>query len=111
MPPVGPVARLIRAGLRRNLLAMGTIIGYIVIGLIGGAIAKAILPGRQGGGWIATIVLGIVGALLGGFLGGALFGVKYDRIFSFSGLITAVIGAIIVLVIYGFIQRRSGSRA
>ena len=89
---------------------MGTIIGYIVIGLIAGAIAKAILPGRQGGGWLATIILGIVGALLGGFIGGALFNVSYDRIFSFQGLITAIVGALIVLVIYGFIQRRSHSR-
>ena len=87
---------------------MGTIIGYIVIGLLGGAIAKAILPGRQGGGWIATILLGILGALLGGFIGGALLGVHYNRIFSFSGLITAVIGSLVVLLIYGFIQRRRG---
>ncbi len=87
---------------------MGTIIGYIVIGLLGGAIAKAILPGRQGGGWLATIVLGIVGALLGGFIGGALFHVNYNRIFSFQGLITAIIGSLIVLIIYGFIQRRRG---
>lgn len=86
---------------------MGTIIGYIVIGLLGGAIAKAILPGKQGGGWLATIVLGIVGALLGGFIGGAIFGVSYSKIFSFQGLITAVIGSLVVLVIYGFIQKRS----
>ncbi len=89
---------------------MGTIIGYIVIGLIAGAIAKLILPGKQGGGWLATIVLGIVGALLGGFLGGLIFNVSYSRIFSFSGLITAVVGSLIVLIIWGFIQRRSGSR-
>ena len=88
---------------------MGTIIGYVVIGLIAGAIAKAILPGRQGGGWVITIVLGIVGALLGGFLGGALFGIHYDKIFSFQGLITAVVGALIVLVIYGFIRRRTAA--
>ena len=49
---------------------MGTIIAYIVIGLIGGAIAKAIMPGTQGGGWLATMALGIVGALLGGVFGG-----------------------------------------
>jgi uncharacterized membrane protein YeaQ/YmgE (transglycosylase-associated protein family) len=86
---------------------MGTIIGYIVIGLLGGAIAKAILPGKQGGGWLATIVLGIIGALLGGFIGGALFGVSYNKIFSFQGLITAVIGSLIVLLIYGFVKKRS----
>lgn len=85
---------------------MGTIIAYIVIGLLGGAIAKAILPGRQGGGWIATILLGIVGALLGGFLGGLLFNVSYSKIFSVQGLIFSVIGALIILLIYGFLQKR-----
>ena len=88
---------------------MGTIIGYIVIGLLGGAIAKAILPGRQGGGWVATILLGIVGALLGGFIGGALFHVSYSKIFSFQGLITAIVGSLVVLVIYGFIRRRTAA--
>ena len=88
---------------------MGTIIGYIVIGLIAGAIAKAILPGRQGGGIIITMILGIVGALLGGFLGGLIFHVQYSKIFSFQGLITAVVGALIVLIIYGLIQRRSAA--
>ncbi len=86
---------------------MGTIIAYIVIGLIGGAIAKAILPGKQGGGWIATILLGIVGALLGGFLGGLLFGVNYNDIFSWQGLITSIVGALLVLVIWGFVSKRS----
>ncbi|OYN87929.1 GlsB/YeaQ/YmgE family stress response membrane protein [Parenemella sanctibonifatiensis] len=84
---------------------MGTIIAYIVIGLLGGAIAKAILPGRQGGGWIATILLGIAGALIGGFLGGLLFDVNYNDVFSFQGLITSIIGAIVLLVIYGFITK------
>ncbi|GAB3820053.1 hypothetical protein GCM10028820_25050 [Tessaracoccus terricola] len=85
---------------------MGTIIGYIVIGLIGGAIAKAILPGKQGGGWLATMILGIVGALLGGFLGGLLFNVSYDEIFSIEGLLFSIVGAILVLVIYGFVTKR-----
>lgn len=90
---------------------MGTIIGYIVIGLIGGAIAKAILPGKQGGGWLATIALGIIGALLGGFLGGLLLDIHYNKIFSPSGLITAIVGSLIVLLIYGFVTRRRGVRA
>ena len=88
---------------------MGTIIAYLVIGLLGGLIAKAILPGKQGGGWLATIALGIVGALLGGFLGGLLFNVRYDEIFSFQGLITAVVGSLIVLLIFGLIRRRADS--
>lgn len=86
--------------------AMGTIIAYIIIGLLGGAIAKAILPGRQGGGWVVTILLGIAGALLGGFLGGAIFGVSYSDIFSFSGLIFSVLGALLILVVYGWMQKR-----
>ncbi len=85
---------------------MGTIIGYIVIGLLGGAIAKAIMPGEQGGGWVATILLGIVGALLGGFLGGLLLGVNYTEIFSIKGLIFSVVGALLVLFIYGLVTKR-----
>lgn len=85
---------------------MGTIIGYIVIGLIGGAIAKLIIPGKQGGGIILTIVLGIAGALLGGFLGGLIFSVSYSDPFSFSGLIFSVVGAILILLVFGFINKR-----
>ena len=86
---------------------MGTSIGYIIIGLLGGAIAKAILPGEQGGGWLATMLLGIVGALVGGFLGGALFGVSYSEIVSIKGLIFSVGGAILVLLIYGLVRRKA----
>lgn len=85
---------------------MGTIIGYIIIGLLGGAIAKAILPGEQGGGLLMTMGLGIVGALLGGFLGGLIFGVSYSDIFSVTGLLTSIVGAILVLVIWGFLQKK-----
>lgn len=90
---------------------MGTIIAYIVIGLIGGAIAKAILPGRQGGGIFVTMILGIVGALLGGFLGGAILGVSYSSIFSVKGLIFSIVGAIIILLIYGLVTKRRGTAA
>ncbi len=85
---------------------MGTIIAYIVVGLIGGAIAKAIMPGTQGGGWVATILLGIVGALLGGFLGGMLLNVSYNNIFSLPGLIASIVGALIILAIWGFVAKR-----
>ncbi|SDR94601.1 GlsB/YeaQ/YmgE family stress response membrane protein [Microlunatus soli] len=90
---------------------MGTIIGYIVIGLLGGVIAKLIIPGKQPGGIIVTMLLGIVGALLGGFLGGLIFHVKYSSIWSWSGLITSIIGALIVLLIYGLIRGRTARRA
>lgn len=82
------------------------IIGWIVLGLIAGAIAKLILPGKQGGGWIITIVLGIVGALLGGFIGGAIFGRDDPMGFNFVSLILAVVGSLIVLLIYGAIAGR-----
>jgi uncharacterized membrane protein YeaQ/YmgE (transglycosylase-associated protein family) len=86
-------------------------LGFILLGLICGAIAKAILPGRQGGGWIATLILGVVGALLGGWLGGLIFHVSYDGFFSIKSWIIAIVGSIIVLLIWGAITRRSGSRA
>ncbi len=84
---------------------MLTILAYIVIGLIGGAIAKAIFPGKQGGGWLATMILGIVGALLGGFLGGLIFDVSYEDIFSLEGLLFSVLGALLVLFIYGLVTK------
>lgn len=85
---------------------MLTILAYIVIGLLGGAIAKAILPGKQGGGLLMTMILGIVGALLGGFLGGLLFDVKYTEIFSFQGLVFSVLGALLILFIYGLLNKK-----
>jgi uncharacterized membrane protein YeaQ/YmgE (transglycosylase-associated protein family) len=85
------------------------IIGWILLGLIAGAIAKAILPGTQGGGWLITIVLGIVGALLGGFIGSAIFGVGISGFFDLSTWLLAIGGAILVLLIYGLATRGSRS--
>ncbi|MCQ1951716.1 MULTISPECIES: GlsB/YeaQ/YmgE family stress response membrane protein [Arthrobacter] len=88
-------------------------IAFLILGLIAGAIAKMILPGRQGGGWIATLVLGVIGALLGSWLGGLLFN-NGGELFSLTNLWTwvlAIVGALIVLVIYGFVTRKSGNRA
>jgi uncharacterized membrane protein YeaQ/YmgE (transglycosylase-associated protein family) len=83
------------------------IIGWIILGLLAGAIAKAILPGKQGGGWIITLVLGVVGALLGGFIGSAVFGVGIEGFFDISTWLLAIGGAIIVLLIYGLVTRGS----
>ena len=58
---------------------MGGIIAWIVLGLIAGAIAKAIYPGTQGGGFLATTGLGIVGALVGGYLGQVLLGTNGEN--------------------------------
>lgn len=82
------------------------ILGWIVLGLIAGAIAKLILPGKQGGGWIVTILLGIVGALLGGWLGSMLFDVSIEEFWSLETWLLAIAGSIIVLLIWGLIFGR-----
>ena len=81
------------------------IIGWIILGLIAGAIAKLIMPGRQGGGWLITLVLGVVGALLGGFLGNLLFQRPIEEFFSIYTWLVAIGGALIVLLIYGLATR------
>lgn len=81
-------------------------LGFLLLGLIAGAIAKAILPGRQGGGWFITLLLGVVGALLGGWLGGLLFNVDLQEFFSLTTWILAIVGSLIVLLIYGAITNR-----
>jgi uncharacterized membrane protein YeaQ/YmgE (transglycosylase-associated protein family) len=86
------------------------IISWIVLGLIAGALAKLIMPGRQGGGIIDTIILGIIGAILGGFLG-SLVGIgSLESVFDIGTIITAIVGALIVLFIYGAVTGRKGAR-
>ncbi|HXH35222.1 MAG TPA: GlsB/YeaQ/YmgE family stress response membrane protein [Plantibacter sp.] len=80
-------------------------LGFLLLGLIAGAIAKAILPGKQGGGWFITLLLGVVGALLGGWLGGLLFGVNLQEFFSLQTWLLAIGGSIVVLLIYGALTR------
>lgn len=83
---------------------------FLLLGLIAGAIAKVIMPGKQGGGWLATLVLGVVGALLGGWLGSVLFKESVDSFFSLSSWLLAIGGSLLVLLIYGFVVGR-GSKA
>ena len=83
------------------------IIGWIVLGLLAGAIAKLILPGKQGGGWLVTLVLGVVGALLGGFLGSVLFDAPLEDFFSIQTWLLAIGGSLLVLVIWGFVTSRN----
>lgn len=82
-------------------------LAFLLLGLIAGAIAKLILPGRQGGGWFITLILGVVGALLGGWLGGLLFGIDMNRFWSIESWLTAIVGSIVVLLIYGLFTRNS----
>ncbi|MBO1902407.1 GlsB/YeaQ/YmgE family stress response membrane protein [Leucobacter weissii] len=76
-------------------------LAFLLLGLIAGAIAKAILPGRQGGGWIATLILGVVGAIVGGWLGSLLFNADLDRFWSLESWLLAIGGSVLVLLVYG----------
>jgi uncharacterized membrane protein YeaQ/YmgE (transglycosylase-associated protein family) len=84
---------------------------FLLLGLIAGAIAKAILPGRQGGGWFVTLLLGVVGALLGGWLGSVLFDKPLEEFWSIQTWLLAIAGSIVVLLIYGAVTGRKGARA
>lgn len=83
------------------------IIGWIVLGLLAGLIAKAIMPGGERIGIVLTTVLGVVGALLGGFLATALgFGDPVDEFFDLSTWLAAIIGALIILFVWNAISDR-----
>jgi len=85
------------------------IIAFIVLGLLAGVIAKAIMPGDDPGGIIITALIGIVGALVGGFIAAAVFGADpLDEFFDISTWLTAVLGAIVLLVIYRIVVDRGG---
>ena len=86
------------------------IIAWLLLGLLAGAIAKAIYPGHQGGGILATIILGVIGA----FVGGSLYTLLTTGTLaltsaglSIPGLIVAVIGAIVAIFIWGLLTRRT----
>ncbi|QCV94504.1 GlsB/YeaQ/YmgE family stress response membrane protein [Acidipropionibacterium acidipropionici] len=81
-------------------------LGWIMLGLIAGSIAKAILPGRQGGGWLATLLLGVIGPVLGGWIGSSLFGIGIYQFWSLRSWLLAIVGSLIVLVVWGFIRGR-----
>jgi uncharacterized membrane protein YeaQ/YmgE (transglycosylase-associated protein family) len=88
------------------------ILAWIVLGLIAGAIAKAVYPGYQGGGILGTMILGIIGA----FIGGSLYTLLTTGTLavtsaglSIGGIVVAVLGAIIALFLYYALTRRSGA--
>ncbi len=90
-------------GAQREDTRMG-IIGWIIFGLIVGAVAKLLMPGRDPGGWIVTILLGIAGALVGGFLGRAAgwYGPN-----DAAGFLMALVGALVLLGLYRLTLGRS----
>lgn len=80
------------------------ILGMIFIGLIAGALAKLIIPGKQGGGWIMTILLGIAGSVIATYLGQALGWYHEGEGARFIG---STVGAILILLIYGLFKKKS----
>lgn len=77
---------------------------WILLGLVAGVIAKVLMPGKDPGGWIITVLLGIGGAFVGGWVG-KFFGLGTVGGFSLESVATAVVGAIILLAIYRVIKR------
>jgi len=86
------------------------IIAFIILGLLAGAIAKAVLPGDDPGGFIVTALIGVAGALIGGFLAAAIFDADpMDEFFDISTWLTAIIGSIILLLIYRLFAGRQSA--
>jgi uncharacterized membrane protein YeaQ/YmgE (transglycosylase-associated protein family) len=87
------------------------IIGWIILGLLAGLIAQAILPGEQPGGIIVTTLVGVAGALIAGFIAQAIgFGDPIDEFFDLSTWIAAIVGAIVLLLIWQAITGRNRQR-
>jgi uncharacterized membrane protein YeaQ/YmgE (transglycosylase-associated protein family) len=81
------------------------ILTWILLGLVAGAIAKFIMPGKDPGGFIVTILIGIAGAILGGFLG-SFIGLGKIESFDLGGLFIATVGAILLLILYRVVKKR-----
>ena len=82
---------------------MGSILTTLIIGLLVGAVAKLLMPGKDPGGWIVTILLGIAGALLAGYLGSAIGWYQPGQP---AGFIASVVGAIVLLLLYRLLFKR-----
>ena len=86
---------------------MLNIVSWIVVGLIAGALARLIMPGRDPMGIFATIVLGIIGSLVGGFVSMAIWRNNNTSAFQGSGLLLSIVGAIVVLWIWRMVKSRN----
>ena len=81
-------------------------LGFLLLGLIAGAIARAILRGKQKGGWFVTLLIGVVGALLGGWLGSLLGLGSVNDFFSIGTWLLAIGGSLLVLLLWGLVSRK-----
>ncbi|HEY4021280.1 MAG TPA: GlsB/YeaQ/YmgE family stress response membrane protein [Pseudonocardiaceae bacterium] len=81
-------------------------LGWIVLGLIVGALAKLVMPGRDGGGIILTMLLGIVGAIVGGIIGKYLFHTDLGGFFNLRTWVLGIVGSLVVLAIFRLVRGR-----
>jgi uncharacterized membrane protein YeaQ/YmgE (transglycosylase-associated protein family) len=81
-----------------------SILAWIVLGLIAGAIAKFLMPGRDPGGIFVTIIIGIVGAIVGGFIGTAM-GFGDVSGLNLPSILLAILGAVVLLIVYRLVRR------
>ena len=103
---IGLIAGIAAAGASNPIVAITGISG-----LIAGAIARLILPGKQGTGWLGALLTGVLGALLGGWIAGAVFNIDtMNSFFSLSTWIFAILGGVIVAFIWQAITGRRGAR-
>lgn len=86
------------------------ILGWVVFGGIVGLIARAILPGRQSMGWVATIGLGIIGSFVGGMIANFLFGGGRFFVIQSTGWIGSIVGALVALAIFSLVTQRRFAR-
>jgi uncharacterized membrane protein YeaQ/YmgE (transglycosylase-associated protein family) len=89
---------------------VGEVIGAILLGIVAGYVGKALMPGKDPGGFVITILLGIAGALVGYFLFTELLGIGDDDKFDFGGIIGAIIGVMILLGLYRLLFDREDRR-
>lgn len=81
------------------------VLSWIVLGLIAGALAKLLMPGKDGGGWLITMALGIAGAFVGGYLGSVLgVGGAADGV-NLGSIVTATVGAFVLLLVYRMVKK------
>ncbi len=80
------------------------VISWVILGLVAGILAKLIMPGKDGGGFVITVLLGIAGAFVGGWVG-AFLGLGTTGGFSLGSIVTATLGALLLLIVYRQVKK------
>ena len=104
----GPHGTAHRTSAAGRKIATVHILYWIIVGLIAGILAKAVVPGKEGGGWIGSILLGLVGSLLGGFLFRTLLGHSFGGLVG--SIVVAFVGAVVALLLFNLVTRRGVAR-